>query len=562
MAEITVIRDDRVTTPGQKSGSLKRTLDGKNVLVDFEVTFNYDEETNKVSDSSSHSYLLQEVEIDYPPGIPIYTQKDTAGLIEWEKLNKSGAKTPGGKPLAFERDGKKFIVISEHRVTDGKKEETVFNKQWYDQNIISNDIVPDLNILNVRNFNNLHKELSEFQSGKSSEVVGTLDQERITAVQTEVNNRHDTIIPQSDAESLIGFRKTVPPKKEDIGDGETPEDKDNSDLPARLISGPPIADLKDDRPDDALFYPIDMDENNMDYLLIKAINYEKIGDKFIRGKSPTPGALVGGIDPASIFNPDGPKYKKGFGSLIFLPIPSNIGDGNSVSFAENSLDAFSAGVAQLTDMTITKINNMLDGLKNNTQLEKEFSDTFKDLGPDVQSLLKKQLFAQAANLTGISNVSFQSLLARETGSILNPNKELLFNGVNLRTFKFSFKLTPRSRKEGIEVKEIIRSLKRNMAPKIGTAEKAGKRSGSFLRTPSVFELQYMKGRERHPFLNYFKTCALTDMSVKYTGENTYSTYDEGTPVSMIMDLTFKELEPIFDIDYDLDANKKTKSVGY
>ena len=36
---------------------------------------------------------------------------------------------------------------------------------------------------------------------------------------------------------------------------------------------------------------------------------------------------------------------------------------------------------------------------------------------------------------------------------------------------------------------------------------------------------------------------------KLYGEGTYATYDDGTPVSMIMDLTFKELEPIYDTDY-------------
>jgi hypothetical protein len=39
------------------------------------------------------------------------------------------------------------------------------------------------------------------------------------------------------------------------------------------------------------------------------------------------------------------------------------------------------------------------------------------------------------------------------------------------------------------------------------------------------------------------------MSVNYTGENVYATYSDGTPVSMIMDLTFKELEPIYSGDY-------------
>ena len=72
----------------------------------------------------------------------------------------------------------------------------------------------------------------------------------------------------------------------------------------------------------------------------------------------------------------------------------------------------------------------------------------------------------------------------------------------------------------------------------------------FLATPNIFDLQYMKGGEKHPFLNSFKSCALTDMSVNYTGDGTYATYADATPVSMVMDLTFKELEAVYDEDYD------------
>ena len=36
------------------------------------------------------------------------------------------------------------------------------------------------------------------------------------------------------------------------------------------------------------------------------------------------------------------------------------------------------------------------------------------------------------------------------------------------------------------------------------------------------------------------------MSVQYTGDNVYATYGDGTPVSMILNLTFKELLPIYE----------------
>ena len=42
------------------------------------------------------------------------------------------------------------------------------------------------------------------------------------------------------------------------------------------------------------------------------------------------------------------------------------------------------------------------------------------------------------------------------------------------------------------------------------------------------------------------------MNVQYTGDNVYATYADGTPVSMILNLTFKELLPIYSDDYNFD----------
>ena len=82
-----------------------------------------------------------------------------------------------------------------------------------------------------------------------------------------------------------------------------------------------------------------------------------------------------------------------------------------------------------------------------------------------------------------------------------------------------------------------------------------------LKTPNVFKLRYRTGTKNHPFLNKFKQCFLTDVQTTYTGEGVYATYDNGTPVSMIMNLSFKEVAPIYDIDYDSDTQYNPNFVG-
>lgn len=606
MSERTVVK---------RGGSLKKLLNNENVFLDFEWTYNLDKENKKYlnlqPNSSSRSYILQEVERNWPPiGIPFYSQEDTDGVKQWEKLKNSEVISPGGKPLAFEKDGKKFIVISEIFNGSEGKTEVVFNKKWFE----SNTSVAGFEPRDIKNWDRVHNELSIYENGKSSDAFESLENYRISAIKQdsreqlgEVNFFDGTITgaPASDINSSIGFKKSPPPpdgERPPVEDGEPlsqkPEDVDKeerSPVPPQnnRVSQKSQSEIVD------LYYPIDLNVEETDYLLIKSIAYKPVGraqNNFIRSQGTSPNDLTGGIFSGT--NVDFGDFTETIGAtsrtkkdvvtiqnrkmklhqeLIFLPIPSNIQDGNSVSFGDNSLDALSAGLAGVTGIAINDLTKLISG-------DKASMDTLMDtvgaklgnLSPTLRRRIMDGLKAQAANLAGVSNVSFQSLLARETGGILNPNKELLFNGVSLRTFRFSFKFTPRSRAESEEVRRIIRRLKKKMAPKIGNLNgseltPSEGRSGHFLQTPNVFELQYMHKRDPHPYLNYFKTCALTDMSMKYTGENTYSTYQDGAPTSMIMDLTFKELEPIYNQDYYLpyngepdpnDAKQLPKSVGY
>jgi len=244
-------------------------------------------------------------------------------------------------------------------------------------------------------------------------------------------------------------------------------------------------------------------------------------------------------------------------SLIILPMPSNIQDGNSVNYSDDSLNRIAAGALNGIEalQNITLDSNFL---KSTDDAFNKVQSEFTKLGAgNLLGLLKKSLSAEALSVFG-GNISINSLLARESGQILNPNMELLFNGVTLRTFRFSFKMTPRDNDESNNVKNIIRTLKKNMAAK-------GQQGGTFLSTPNVFTLAYKKGSGDHPFLHKFKPCFLKDMSVNYTGENVYTTYSDGTPVSMTMDLTFQEMFPIYEKDYDKfsnDAPPNFRGVGF
>ena len=309
-----------------------------------------------------------------------------------------------------------------------------------------------------------------------------------------------------------------------------------------------------------LRYPLAEIYKGTDYIQIKVIRYKSIADKSITDKSNTQNRIIGELGSRKITN------KEESLATIFLPIPSNIQDQNSVSYQGSSLN-------NITGAAVEGVQNIMEGAENAfidtpletlTEMKKtitgEVKNTFSQAGGlrVITDLITKSLASQAVGVFG-GNVTVDQLLARGEGVVFNPNMELLFNGPSLRQFAFSFKMTPRSQLESIEVKKIIRTFKSNMAPQV-TKEGNG---NLFLKTPNVFELSYKQGNNEHQFLNKFKQCFLENVSVNYTGEGTYATYGDGTPISIIMNLQFKELEPVYDIDYFNDQGEPLDgTVGY
>ena len=312
-----------------------------------------------------------------------------------------------------------------------------------------------------------------------------------------------------------------------------------------------------------LRYPLESLTEHTDYLQIDIEEYVAIGNDYV-SKDNAFRYVTGdyfGSDRAGRRSANRLSKKPLVNNgTIILPIPSNIADTNNVQYDTSTLNGLGAAGVAAAD----RVMNIDLGTGNvNEQFKEAVAKTKNDIVSGVGNefvaadVMTKFLASKAVGLFGV-NVTTNQLLSRANGEILNPNMELLFGSPTLRNFRFSFKFTPRNEKEAQQVKLIIRAFKRNMAPKaLGGTLDSGK---FFLKTPNVFNLRYRTGRKNHPFLNRFKQCFLTDMATRYTGEGVHATYDDGTPVSMQLDLSFKELQPIYDIDYD--ERPGTEGVGY
>lgn len=285
-------------------------------------------------------------------------------------------------------------------------------------------------------------------------------------------------------------------------------------------------------------YPYKKLEKNEDYLKIECLEYRPpgIGESF--GVSD-----FGLASSDDAYRSVGQKDIRG---TIILPIPEGLPqNGNSVSWGDSKINPLQAGLIGVGNEAVT--GGPIEGVKalfNTGAKVLEAAQT----GVGQKAVQSGFVSAAVGQLLAQDNL-FADVLGRQTGAVFNENVELLFRGINLRdAFSFTFDIIPRFKKEAEEVKQMIIFLKKEMSAKKGTS--SGSASGLFLKAPSVFKIQYMSGGKPHPYLNRFKICAMPSLSVNFNGSNTYATYSDGTPVHMQLTLTFQELTPIYDVDYN------------
>jgi len=253
--------------------------------------------------------------------------------------------------------------------------------------------------------------------------------------------------------------------------------------------------------------------------------------------------------------------------MVNLPMPNNITDSNNVSWGDDNMNNLSAALTSYVakNAVMTGAGALLlnagagaAGVGGGAAQTASLILALTKMGaldpnnttPAMKTLLGGAINSRILSMLGV-NVSPESILARGYGIVPNSNLELLFNAPTLREFTFQYRMSPRSNSEAKIVNNIIRFFKQGMA-----AKKQDGRSGAqsyFLGTPNVFQLQYKTtGGKTIKGVNRIKTCALTGFAMNYAADGNWAAYDDGQPVSVIMNMSFKELEPVYDTDYQED----------
>ena len=146
------------------------------------------------------------------------------------------------------------------------------------------------------------------------------------------------------------------------------------------------------------------------------------------------------------------------------------------------------------------------------------------------------IIGKGANFVAGTDVG--RLFLRSQGIALNPNQQVMFDGIDLRTFSFDFNFMPKSREEAKDVKDIIKAFKKYSRPR--TVEKT---FGLVFVPPSIFEIKFMFLNGENTWVNKVARSVITNIEVEYT-PNGWSTHQDGSPVNTKLKLEFKELSLI------------------
>jgi len=279
-----------------------------------------------------------------------------------------------------------------------------------------------------------------------------------------------------------------------------------------------------------LRYPLNEDKKSYDYLKVCAYEHKGRIDR---------GGILGGD-----YDIEGLVKKKG-NHTVYLPMdPTGLQEGNGVNWGKGTVNPFDEAGFKLASNAIENIG----GSKSKEQIMNAMKDAMGEGVKEFQNIIGGVDGSDIAAFFAGQAIGNNTLFTRATGKVLNQNLELLFSGPGLRTFNYNFRFTPREDTEAKMVRSIIKMFKKAMAPRLSKKE-------LFLKSPHVFKLEYMfKNGQEHPFLNKIKTCALTNFNIQYAPDGSYMTYDDGSMTSYTVNMSFGELNPIYEQDIDESSN--------
>jgi hypothetical protein len=179
-----------------------------------------------------------------------------------------------------------------------------------------------------------------------------------------------------------------------------------------------------------------------------------------------------------------------------------------------------------------------------TSVSEYFKSTFGTEGarPDLKGAgmgSLAELAGTVAEKSGMFGGGIKEAILFSAGLAQNPQVEILYQKTGHREFQFDFKMSPRNRAEAETIKNIIKEFKFHSAPELLPGSQ-----GRFFIPPAEFDIKFFYDGRENLNINRISSCVLVGIDVNYAAAGQWTTFDDGMPVDISMQLRFKELELI------------------
>lgn len=281
----------------------------------------------------------------------------------------------------------------------------------------------------------------------------------------------------------------------------------------------------------ALRYPKDMSEVS-DFVLFQFYDYKP---PFGKGAQKVDSRTYD-YNQSSAYEKASTNYKS-----IALYMPEDVSSGFRANWTGKSMST----------MAVDGLRAMgRDGFGNKV---KGTIDSIANLAERATALGGATALQEATKKLGGDALSLDDIFGSVSGSIMNPNTELLFNAIDMRNFQLNFKLVPRNAPEAIDINNIIRQFQKAVLPERSPGSVMGLNDGGtntgvslgFIGMPKLVRVTFMHRSKENKALPRFKMCAITNTDINYTPDGAFSTYSQGQPVAIGLSIGFQETKICF-----------------
>ena len=150
----------------------------------------------------------------------------------------------------------------------------------------------------------------------------------------------------------------------------------------------------------------------------------------------------------------------------------------------------------------------------------------------------------AARAAGATIAGAAAAVSALNNTPINPRVEVIYGSPTVRTFEFNFDMAPSNERESILIDNIIKTLRFHAAPELSNylLTVGNFQNPFFMTPPAEFDITFFHNGEENTKIPRINTCVLERIDVNYSPTDVYSTFSNGYPISVRLNLVFKEIE--------------------